>query len=92
MGETRHTPEWRSAWEKLSAAADRDTGDEGEDGFNIGMRDGFSDAVSLIDVLTGGDGEYFYSTFGDGCPDPDAMISRIVARFDALTTPAAASL
>jgi len=71
----------RTEWQKLEAAASTDTGDEGEDGFNIGRRDGFSEAVQLIDTLTGGDGEYYASTLpGRGCPDPDAMIANIVAR------------
>jgi len=74
---------WRSDWEKIEAAANRQSGDEGEDNYNVGVRDGFSGAVATIDLLTGGDGEYVFSTFGDGCPDPDAMIGRIIARFDA---------
>jgi hypothetical protein len=40
-------------WHEISNKADTDTNDEGEDGFNIGVRDGFSEAVQAIDLLTG---------------------------------------
>jgi hypothetical protein len=80
-------------WQALSDAADHYSGDECEDGFNIGMRDGFSEAVQLIDTLTGGDGEYRYCTNGDPdrhCPTPDHMIAKIVERFRASDILAAA--
>jgi hypothetical protein len=49
--------------------------------YQIGYRDGFEEAVALIDRSTGGDGEYFASTIpGRGCPDPAAMIQKIVDR------------
>jgi hypothetical protein len=70
-------------WAELEREADTDTHDEGLDGFNIGMRDGFSDAVQLLDVLTGGDGEYRFCTNLDPdrhCPTPVEMAERIVAR------------
>lgn len=76
---------WKSTWQQLDAATRKGTGDEGEDGYNMGRRDGFSEAVQAIDMLTGGDGEYRYCTVSHDrhCPDPDAMITRIVARVDA---------
>lgn len=84
----------RTAWQGLELAADTSTGDEGEDGFNIGRRDGFSEAVQLIDQMTGGNGEYRYCTDHDPerhCPDPDAMIARIADRLatEARLSPAA---
>lgn len=59
--------------------------------YEIGKRDGYSDAVQRIDQLTGGDGEYRYCTDHDPerhCPGPAEMIERIVERF----TPTAAVL
>lgn len=60
-----------------------------EEAYDIGKEEGFSDAVQRIDLLTGGDGEYFASTIpGRGCPDAATMIERIVDRFQALAHPA----
>jgi hypothetical protein len=63
-----------------------DTGGDDDETYEIGKRDGYSDAVQQIDVLTGGDGEYRYCTDHDPdrhTPDPPTMIQRIVDRFDA---------
>jgi hypothetical protein len=54
-----------------------------DEAYEIGKKDGYALAVQDIDVLTGGDGEYFASTIpGRGCPDEDSMKARIVKRFD----------
>jgi len=70
-------------WHALSARADQDTGNESEDMAALGLRDGYEQAVQTLDVLTGGDGEFRYCTVPDDrhCPDPPAMIRRIVERF-----------
>lgn len=64
---------------------------EEEEAFQIGKRDGFSEAVQRIDELTGGDGEYRYCLgLKDDerhCPDPETMIVRIVERFALLPSP-----
>lgn len=68
-------------WLEIAAKAEKHTGDEGEDGHAIGVRDGFEEAVQLIDMLTGGDGEYRFSTDPErNCPTPIEMIANIVAR------------
>lgn len=55
---------------------------EAEEAHQLGKSDGYEEAVQDIDRLTGGDGEYVFSTIpGEGCPDPAAMKARIVARF-----------
>jgi hypothetical protein len=57
---------------------------EDEKSYQVGKDDGRSEAVQEIDRLTGGDGEYVYSTYpGEGCPGPADMIKRIVERFEA---------
>lgn len=74
-----------SRWNEISNRADADTGDEEEDSYHIGVRDGFCEAVQLLDTLTGGDGEYRYCLGAENderhCPGPDFMIARILARF-----------
>jgi hypothetical protein len=60
--------------------------------YEIGKRDGYSEAVQEIDRLTGGDGEYRYCTNRDPdrhTPDPATMIRRIVDRFAAALEPVA---
>ncbi|QRM44012.1 hypothetical protein [Rhizobium sp. BG4] len=55
--------------------------------YEIGKRDGYSEAVQQIDQLTGGDGEYRYCTDHDPdrhTPGPAEMIQRIVDRFETL--------
>lgn len=61
--------------------------DKAEDeAYQIGYRDGYEEAVAVIDRSTGGDGEYYASTIpGEGCPDPTSMISNIVERFTTST-------
>lgn len=71
-------------WQELEADANRESNDNEDDAYRIGRRDGFSEAVQLIDQMTGGDGEYRYCLGLEDserhCPDPDMMIARIVAR------------
>ena len=74
----------RRTWAEISNAADSPTGKDDEDAFLVGLRDGFEDAVQLIDLLTGGDGEYRYCSDHDPdrhCPSPVEMIHRILAAF-----------
>ncbi len=66
-----------------NAALDQAQHDRDDDEtYEIGKRDGREEAVQEIDRLTGGDGEYFYSTLpGRGCPGPADMIKNIADRF-----------
>ncbi len=55
--------------------------------YELGKRDGYSEAVQQIDQLTGGDGEYRYCSDHDPerhTPGPAEMIQRIVDRFETL--------
>ncbi len=66
-------------WAQIDKLAKKDTGDEGEDGYNVGVSDGFQEAVQYIDARTGGDGEYRVSTDPERhCPDPATMIVNII--------------
>ncbi|MFP5078253.1 hypothetical protein ACLE20_13175 [Rhizobium sp. YIM 134829] len=70
-----------SALQKIRAEADDET-------YEIGKRDGYSEAVQDIDQRTGGDGEYRYCLGMEDDirhqPDPATMIQRIVDRFEVL--------
>lgn len=72
-------------WAELDIKADFQSSDDDEEAaFDIGMRDGFSEAIQLMDVMTGGDGEYRYCTDHDPerhCPTPYEMAERIMERF-----------
>jgi len=73
-------------WGALESRADQTVDDE-SDAAAIGERDGFSEAVQMLDWLTGGDGEYRYCSNHDPerhCPDPAFMMMKIVDRFAAL--------
>ncbi|QUT04039.1 hypothetical protein KFK14_12870 [Sphingobium phenoxybenzoativorans] len=64
------------------AAASRE--DDEEDIYQIGKREGFEEAIQMVDQRTGGDGEYFASTIpGRGCPDWQTMLASILDRFEA---------
>jgi hypothetical protein len=77
---------------QLSSAVIEIAEEEEEKAYEIGKSDGYGSAVQDIDLLTGGDGEYFASTIpGRGCPDAATMKAGIVARFDALSNPSPAS-
>nr|WP_312055093.1 hypothetical protein [Brevundimonas diminuta] len=54
-----------------------------EGDYDLGKRDGYERAVQDIDLLTGGDGEYVFSTDGGGCLDAESMKARIAERFQA---------
>lgn len=62
--------------------------EEYDEAYEIGKRDGYSDAVQDIDEKTGGDGEYRYCLGMEDDirhqPDPATMIQRIVDRFETL--------
>lgn len=67
--------------------ADSEPVDDADEAYEIGKRDGYSEAVQTIDRMTGGDGEYRYCTDLDPdrhTPDPSAMIQRIADRFEVL--------
>lgn len=69
------------------AVVEQGQGDDEEETYKIGYRDGYNEAVQDIDVLTGGDGEYRYCTDHDPdrhTPDAETMKQRIEERFDAL--------
>ena len=53
-----------------------------DEAYELGKRDGYESAVQDIDMLTGGDGEYCYSTIGGElhCPNVDTMKARIARR------------
>lgn len=75
----------RSQAEELLAAERA----ENDEAYELGKRDGYSEAVQEIDLKTGGDGEYRYCTDHDPerhTPDPETMIQRIVDRFETLNT------
>jgi hypothetical protein len=59
-----------------------------DEAYDLGKRDGYEKAVQDIDMLTGGDGEYCYSTIeGERhCPNPDSMKARIAERFNSQST------
>ena len=59
-----------------------------DEAYELGKRDGYESAVQDIDMLTGGDGEYRYSTIGGErhCPDADSMKARIAERFNSQPT------
>lgn len=60
--------------------------DPDEEAYEMGMRDGYEQAIADVDRCTGGDGEYFASTIpGQGCPDWQSMVAKIVDRFTALS-------
>ena len=78
-----------SRWVDIDRRADQDTGDEAEDSYYIGRRDGYQFAIQTLDILTGGDGEYRYCTDhrdwpNTHCPDAGSMQLRILERFDSL--------
>lgn len=77
----------RAALEAALSASDAEPEDRDEETYEIGKRDGYSEAVQQIDRLTGGDGEYRYCTDNDPdrhTPGPAEMIQRIVGRFETL--------
>lgn len=66
---------------KIAAEASQPTQSDDE-AYDLGKRDGYEKAVQDIDMLTGGDGEYCYSTIeGERhCPNVDTMKARIARR------------
>jgi len=72
---------------KIAAEASQPTQSDDE-AYDLGKRDGYEKAVQDIDMLTGGDGEYCYSTIeGERhCPNPDSMKARIAERFNSQPT------
>ena len=56
--------------------------DSADEAYLLGVRDGYENAVQDIDIMLGGDGEYFASTCGDDCADPAAMKARILERWN----------
>lgn len=74
----------------LSPTAKTEPNDEDE-AYEIGKRDGYEKAVQDIDLATGGDGEFYGSTCGQGVDVP-VMKARIIERCTAKTEPSAAGL
>lgn len=55
---------------------------DAEESYKIGVEEGRQEMVREIDLATGGDGEFWYSTLpGRGCPDDEAMKARVIERF-----------
>ena len=54
---------------------------EEDEAYEIGVRDGYEDAIQDLDLATGGDGEFYGSTI-DGGVDMPVMKRRIINRFD----------
>lgn len=52
-----------------------------DEAYEIGVRDGYEDAIQDLDLATGGDGEFYGSTI-DGGVDVPVMKQRIINRFD----------
>lgn len=90
----------RTVAEKLDAAADalaRVTAErdaavgsaeaEGEESYQIGLRDGYEQGVQKADEVTGGNGEYVCCVGADPddrhCPGPAEMLKRMAERWDA---------
>lgn len=71
---------------KIAAEASQPTQSD-EEAYYLGKRDGYETAVQDIDMLTGGDGEYCYSTIeGERhCPNVDTMKARIARRLRQFT-------
>ena len=71
---------------KIAAEASQPTQSDDE-AYDLGKRDGYEKAVQDIDMLTGGDGEYCYSTIeGERhCPNVDTMKARIARRLRQFT-------
>lgn len=80
----------RSNRDTETAALQAELERESKESYEIGKRDGYEKAVQHIDERTGGDGEYCCVVGHDSddrhCPDPEGMISRIVGRFEKLST------
>jgi len=56
-----------------------------EESYKVGVRDGYEEAVQDIDLMTGGDGEYRWSTEPErNTSDAPAMVANIEARFEEL--------
>jgi len=79
----------RDRWSVLDSTANFADLSEHEAMIAIAERDGFSEAVQFIDLLTGGDGEYRYCAIPSErhCPDPVFMALRIAARLSPSPAP-----
>lgn len=67
---------------------------ESEELQKLAEEEGYEKAVQLIDLQTGGDGEYRFCTDGDPerhTPDAPAMIARISERFEGISSRAGAA-
>lgn len=72
----------RARWAAAALNAKLSATHEDEESFyDIGKRDGYEEAVQEIDLATGGDGEFFGSTFPGETVDVPVMKQRIVDRF-----------
>lgn len=71
-------------WSRIEIEAGAYRDDEEEQAYRVGLRDGFSEAIQLLDLLTGGNGEYSFCTVPSEshCPTPVEMGQRILARFE----------
>lgn len=58
-----------------------------DDMYEIGVRDGYEDAIQNLDLATGGDGEFKGSTIPGATVDVPAMQARIIERFRTIPSP-----
>lgn len=82
-----------AAWTALAhqppvSPAEQVGGDDEEEAYQIGKRDGYEEAIQDLDLATGGDGEYKATTH-EGVIDMPVMKARIIERFSVLPTPPA---
>jgi nucleotide-binding universal stress UspA family protein len=63
----------------------KDLPNDADEAYEIGVRDGYEDAIQDLDLATGGDGEFKGSTVPGETIDVPAMKARIIERFAAPT-------
>lgn len=61
--------------------------DDSDEAYELGVRDGYENAVQDIDLATGGDGEFFGSTIPGRTVDVPVMRQRIIDRLSAPPAP-----
>ncbi|MCG7507105.1 hypothetical protein [Mesorhizobium retamae] len=63
----------------------KDLPNDADEAYEIGVRDGYEDAIQTLDLATGGDGEFRGSTIPGRTVDVPTMQQRIIDRFAALS-------
>jgi len=76
-----------NSFDEVSPAIVTDTPSESEESYRIGLDEGRQEMVREIDLETGGDGEFRWSTEPDRhCPDAETMKARVLVRYHATTS------